>query len=166
MQYYKRNITTVILFCFVFGDTSSFLCLFFLGACQHRQRDVFRPAGSRRLRRLLQPPGRPRPLLHHSLQLLWGDQRRDVGPDPEGHLVPPGGATAAYCVELLPVLQRRARSASHGTLNTIFLERRFVRRLVLQMNVFVVFGHTALNSWVQCKNHFKDLKASCGACDY
>lgn len=137
----------VLVFCFVFSDTSSFLCLALLGACEHRQRDVFRPAGARRLRSLLQPPGGPRPLFHHSLQLLWGDQCRDIGPDPEGHLVPPRAATAAYCVELLPVLLCKGRSASHGTKTQCF----FVRRLVFQINVFIVFGYTALNSGVNAK---------------
>lgn len=32
--------------------------------------------------------------------------------------------------------------------------------------MFIVFVHTALNIWVECKNHFKDLKASWGACDF
>lgn len=71
------------------------------GPCQHRQRDVFRTARSRRLRRLLQPPGGPRPLLHHRLQLLRGHTRRDASLHPEGHPVSAAGATAAYCVELL-----------------------------------------------------------------
>ena len=71
------------------------------GACQHRQRDVLRAARSRRLRRLLQPPGRPRPLLHHRLQLLRGDACRDISRHPEGHFVSATGAPAAYCVALL-----------------------------------------------------------------
>lgn len=71
------------------------------GACEHRQRDVFRATRSWRLRHLLQPPGGPRPLLHHRLQLLRGDACRDISSHPEGHLVSATGATAAYCVELL-----------------------------------------------------------------
>ncbi len=44
--------------------------IFLTGALQHRQCDVFWTAGSRRLRSLLQPTARPRPLLRHRLQLL------------------------------------------------------------------------------------------------
>lgn len=73
-----------------------------LGPCQHGQRDVFRPARSRWLRRLLQPAGRPRPLLHHRLQLLRGDARRDVSRHAEGHPVPAAGAASAPRVEPLP----------------------------------------------------------------
>lgn len=71
------------------------------GAGEHRQRDVFRAPRSRRLRNLLQPPGGPRPLLHHRLQLLRGDARRDASSHPEGNLVSATGAARAYCVELL-----------------------------------------------------------------
>lgn len=83
------------------------------GACEHRQRDVFRAPRSWRLRCLLQPPGRPRPLLHHRLQLLRGDACRDISCHSEGHLVWSTGATAAYCVELLlPPLRQEKKICS------------------------------------------------------
>lgn len=77
------------------------LCFASAGTHQYRQRDVFRAARSRRLRRVLQPAGGPRPLRRHRLQLLRGDQRRDNGSHSEGNAVRPAGAAAAYRVELL-----------------------------------------------------------------
>lgn len=90
------------------------------GARQHGQRDVFRATRSGRLRHLLQPPGRPRPLLHHRLQLLRGDTCRDTSSHPEGHLVSAAGATAADCVELL--LSNRINPLFYpwGEKNTLF----------------------------------------------
>lgn len=81
---------------------NSFSSLASAGACEHRQRAVFRAPGSRRLRRLLQPPGGSRPLLRHGFQLLRGDERRDFSSHSEAHPVRPAGAAAAYCVELTP----------------------------------------------------------------
>lgn len=97
------------------------------GAREHRQCDVFRASRSRWLRHLLQPPGRPRPLLHHSLQLLWGDSRRNTSPHSEGHLVSATGATAAYCVELLPLVCTR------GKKHFIFFHSEVSTRLVFDM---------------------------------
>lgn len=77
------------------------------GAGEHGQRDVFWAPRSWRLRHLLQPPVRPRPLLHHRLQLLRGDKRRNVSRHPERHVVSATGTTAAYCVELLPQYVQR-----------------------------------------------------------
>lgn len=115
-------------FFLLFSDifSSAFACS---GACEHRQRDVFRSAGSRRLRRLLQPPGGPRPLLHHGLQLLRGDPCGDLSPDPEGHLVSARGAAAAYCVELLPSTSINPTPLCTGQRHFIFLKAAFCRSL-------------------------------------
>lgn len=135
------------------SDISSFylLCLAPSGACEHRQRDVFRATCSRRLRYLLQPPGGSRPLLHHCLQLLRGDACRDVSSDREGHLVSVTGAAAAYCVELL-------QSNRSAPLRSTWGKKDFVgvsMRLVFYTYVFLCVPHDAhiwdhVEIWTQC----------------
>lgn len=64
---------------------------------------MFRAPRSWWLRYLLQPSGRPRPLLHHCLQLLRGDQRGEPGSGPKGHAGSAPGAAAAWSVEKVPL---------------------------------------------------------------
>lgn len=111
------------------------------GPCQHGQRDVFRPARSRRLRHLLQPAGRPRALLHHRLQLLRGDARRDVSRHAEGHPVPAAGAPSAPLVEPLP---SRTSSSTPGK-ETLYFPK-FWRGSFFYMNVFVTL-HQSGETW-------------------
>jgi len=109
------ELITSLLKCFIFIPFSfiHFVSLVPSGACEHRQRDVFRAARARRLRRVLQPSGGPRPLFRYRLQLLRWDECRDVRSHSEGHLVSSTGAAAAYCVDLQP--QRPTESSGSSS---------------------------------------------------
>lgn len=107
------------------------------GACEHRQRDVLWASRSRWLRCVLQPPGGPRPLLRHRLQLLRGHKRGEIGAHSEGHLVSATGAAAAYCVALLPSLAQQDKRQQENTLFS--LNKHFVEvlmRLIFDVDVF------------------------------
>lgn len=61
---------------------------------------MFRAPGPRRLRSVLQPSVGSHPLLHHRLQLLRRDQRREAGRDHRERPLRPARVTAARCVDM------------------------------------------------------------------
>lgn len=116
------------------------------GSCEHRQRDVFWAPRSWRLRHLLQPSGRPRPLFRHSLQLLRGNQRRDDGSDSEKHSVRPSGGAGANRVK-----------TTHIQINTFgckVLRRLMHERLCGVFDTFVIWWKLSVlhyyGSYSQC----------------
>lgn len=66
---------------------------------------MFWASGSGRLRRVLQSSARSSSLLHHRLQLLRGDQRRETGRDHPERPPRPAPVTAAGSIALKHILR-------------------------------------------------------------